>query len=80
MESRRACDGDLAINDAAGLFDSWCSVMMEEGLWIWGVYMMMVTIAMTDRAQPGKDNCGIIILLVNELRCVFGRGFKFGRD
>lgn len=37
-----------------------------------GVCMMMVRAAMTERAQPGGDNCGIIIL-VREcgLSCAF---------
>ncbi len=69
------------IDCAAGLFGGWYSVMMGEGLWILGVYnMRMVTIAMTDRAQPSGHYCGINMLLLNELRCVCGRASVFRRD
>ena len=53
----------LPISCAAGLFDSWNSAMNADGLYMFGVCMMMVRIAMMERAQPGGDSCGIIILV-----------------
>ncbi len=56
------------MNCATGFFNSWYSVMIT------------VSIAMAHRAQPGKDSCGIIVLLVNERSCVFGRALIIRKD
>lgn len=31
---------------------------------MFGACIMIVSVAMTERAQPGRDNCGVIILTV----------------